>query len=78
MMLAVGFAANIGGTGTLVGTAPNVVFYEFIGTFEGQPVTFGSWILFCFPTMMANILLLWLWLQIMFLGLPRCSEYTQN
>ena len=33
------------------GTPPNLVFYEFIQKLPGQPITFGSWLVFCTPLM---------------------------
>jgi di/tricarboxylate transporter len=36
MMLSIAYAANIGGTGTLIGTPPNLVMYEFISKLKGQ------------------------------------------
>ena len=70
MMLAIAYAANIGGTGTLIGTPPNLVMFEFIGKFPNQPITFGSWMVLCVPLMMVNLLLAWLWLQLLFLPIP--------
>ena len=70
MMLAIAYAANIGGTGTLIGTPPNLVMFEFIGRFSGQPVTFGSWMILCVPLMIINLLLAWIWLQLLFLPIP--------
>ena len=42
MMLAIAFAANIGGTATLIGTPPNLVMYEYINKYPGHNVTFGQ------------------------------------
>jgi len=70
MMLAIAYSANIGGTGTLIGTPPNLVMFEFIGKFPGQPITFGSWMVLCAPLMIVNLLLAWVWLQLLFLPFP--------
>lgn len=70
MMLAIAYAANIGGTGTLIGTPPNLVMFEFVGKFVGQPITFGSWMVFCVPLMVVNLVLSWIWLQLLFLPIP--------
>ena len=70
MMLAIAYAANVGGTGTLIGTPPNLVMFEFISKFPGQPIEFGSWMVFCVPLLAINLVLSWLWLQMLFLPLP--------
>jgi len=75
LFLAVAYAANNGGVGTLTGTGPNLVFKGMIGTLFGSetPVNFASWMLFAMPTVIINLLLCWLWLQVYFIGLP-CSK----
>ena len=70
MMLSIAFSANIGGTATLIGTPPNLIMYEYINKFSGHPVTFGSWMILCIPLMAINLLLCWVWLQLLYLPLP--------
>ena len=49
MLLSVAFSANIGGTGTLIGTAPNLVMVEFLSDYPQQPISFLSWMEFSIP-----------------------------
>ena len=70
MMLAICFSANIGGTATLIGTPPNLILYEYIDQYPGHPLTFASWLVLCLPLMMLNLLVCWLWLQLLYLPLP--------
>ena len=70
MMLAICFSANISGTATLIGTPPNLIMYEYINQYSGHPVTFGSWMVVCLPLMVVNLLVCWLWLQLLYLPLP--------
>lgn len=70
--LSVAYAANNGGVGTLTGTGPNLVLKGMISTLFGSqtPINFASWMLFAVPTVLINLILCWLWLQILFIGVP--------
>jgi len=71
MFLAVAYAANCGGTGSLIGTGPNLILYETIKECgEDQPIRFLSWIYFAFPLLVINLIIIWLWLQVLCMGLP--------
>ncbi|MBK9118250.1 MAG: DASS family sodium-coupled anion symporter [Phycisphaerales bacterium] len=60
LVLAVPFAANIGGMGTLIGTPPNAVAASVLQQLGPEyTITFLGWMLFGFP--LAAILLLLLW-----------------
>ncbi|XP_077508973.1 Na(+)/dicarboxylate cotransporter 3-like [Amblyomma americanum] len=65
MVLGVAYATSIGGTGTLVGTAPNVVLKGiFDDTFPGSTeITFVTWLLYNAPTMLLCALLSWAYMQ---------------
>ncbi len=49
LMLVIGYAANIGGVGTLIGSPPNVVFAGLLDQFYDQKVQFGKWMLIGLP-----------------------------
>ncbi|XP_023339822.1 solute carrier family 13 member 5 [Eurytemora carolleeae] len=68
MLLSVAYAANVGGTGTIIGTPPNMILMEFLQPYVGQPLNFGSWILFAVPQLVLNLVFVWTILQIYFLG----------
>ncbi|XP_072040282.1 Na(+)/citrate cotransporter-like [Amphiura filiformis] len=85
IILSVPYAANIGGTGTLIGTGPNLVLIgqaeSLFGTATG--VNFGTYMLYAFPCMIVCLALTWIWLQIYYLdrwccpgsrGKPRTPE----
>jgi sodium-dependent dicarboxylate transporter 2/3/5 len=65
-----GFAASIGGTGTLIGTGPNIVLNAFLNNAYGadNPVTFASFMLYALPQTLILIVVCWLWLQALFIG----------
>ena len=74
LALTICYSANIGGTGTVIGTAPNVIFMEYLEVFPDQPVTFSTYMIYCVPHVVVCLFCLWAWLQIYFLGLPKKSE----
>ena len=57
LIMAVPIAANIGGTGTPIGTPPNAIAFRYLtGEFA---VTFGEWMLFAIPMAMVLIFIAW-------------------
>ncbi len=57
MMLGIAYAANIGGTATIIGTPPNVVFAGFIQETYQMEVSFASWMSFGLPFALILLLL---------------------
>ena len=78
MMLSIAYSANVGGTGTIIGTSPNLVLMEFLSPFENQPVNFLTWMAFCVPQAIINVLLCWVYLQLVYIGLPRFGKKTEE
>lgn len=52
LMLAVGYAATLGGLATIIGTPPNVVFVGLLNEFNAQKISFGQWMLVGVPAML--------------------------
>ena len=65
MMLAIAYAANIGGIGTLVGTPPNIVFAGFVKRlFPAAPeITFLKWMMVGVPLVIVFIAVAWFYLS---------------
>ncbi len=64
LMLSIAYAASIGGTGTLIGTPPNMV---FIGMFEtlypqAPKISFFQWMMVGVPLVIIFIPLIWMYL----------------
>ncbi|KAI9557048.1 hypothetical protein GHT06_016845 [Daphnia sinensis] len=74
-LLSVAYSANIGGTGTSIGSGTNLVlkgvFKELYGSAPG--LNFASWMAFNVPGMLINTFLAWIWLQCLFLGFKRTT-----
>ncbi|MEJ1237693.1 DASS family sodium-coupled anion symporter [Chryseolinea sp. T2] len=49
LMLMVGYAATLGGLGTIIGTPPNVVFAGLLEEFYDQKLDFGKWMIIGVP-----------------------------
>merc|ERR1719326_1110838 len=65
MLLACAYAANIGGTGVITGTPPNLVVLSTLDTDYGSrggrhPLSYASWMGFAVPLMLLNTLVAWL------------------
>jgi solute carrier family 13 (sodium-dependent dicarboxylate transporter), member 2/3/5 len=56
LMLGIAYAANIGGTMTLIGTPPNLVFAGYYFAEFGQDFGFGRWLMIGIPTGVALII----------------------
>jgi len=63
LLLAVAFAANIGGIGTIIGTPPNAIAVSALNSI-GVKVTFLSWMFVGVPVALTLLLLLWLILSV--------------
>lgn len=67
MMLGIAYAANIGGTATLIGTPPNVVFGGFIQKTYQIEIDFATWMAFAFPfALVLLILTYWVLTKVVF------------
>lgn len=78
LAMAVCMAANIGGTGTTIGTGPNLILLGNLENFKGQPLSFGSWMAYALPIEIVCLGFLWLWLQIYYLPLPFSKAKTAD
>ncbi|KAK3104083.1 hypothetical protein FSP39_024304 [Pinctada imbricata] len=83
MALCVAYAANVGGTGSMSGTGPNIIMagqadllFQQYGM-ESSGVNFASWMVFALPGSFICLILTWLWLSFFFLGIKevfRCKR----
>jgi len=62
LLLGVAYAASIGGTGTPIGTPPNLVFMQVYADTTGIQVGFLEWMSWALPCVVIFLPLMWLWL----------------
>ncbi|XP_076062935.1 Na(+)/citrate cotransporter-like [Oratosquilla oratoria] len=74
--LGTAYAANLGGTGSLTGTGPNLVLKGVLqNAYEGKTgLNFTTWMGFNVPGMLICVLLAWLWLQFLYIGFGKNSK----
>ena len=61
LLLAIAYAATIGGIGTIIGTAPNVFLVSYIRTQMNQEISFALWMQFAVPLVILFLPVAW-WL----------------
>ncbi|MCK0159236.1 SLC13 family permease [Allomuricauda sp. F6463D] len=62
LMLAIAYAASIGGIATLIGTPPNLVLAGFVQKTYGVDISFWQWMKFGLPVSSVLLVLAWLYL----------------
>ena len=68
LLLSVAYASNIGGTGVITGSPPNLVVLNVLDSAYGEgvsPLTYASWMGFCVPLMVVNTVLAWVWIVLL-------------
>ncbi|KAB5567313.1 hypothetical protein PHYPO_G00231340 [Pangasianodon hypophthalmus] len=70
-LICIPYAASIGGTATLTGTAPNLIFIGQLKSYfpECDLINFGSWFIFAFPLMIIFLLVSWIWIAFLYGGI---------
>lgn len=62
IIFGIGYAATIGGLGTLIGTPPLAVLSATVGELFGETISFAQWMLFGIPIVIILLTLTWLYL----------------
>ncbi len=61
LLLAIAYAATIGGIGTIIGTAPNIFLVSYIRTQMDHEISFALWMMFAVPLVITMLPIVW-WL----------------
>lgn len=70
--ISIAYASSIGGTGYLTGNASNLAYkgiYET--TYPNLKVNSGHWLLLCVPFMLITMVLIFIWIELLYMGLFR-------
>jgi solute carrier family 13 (sodium-dependent dicarboxylate transporter), member 2/3/5 len=78
LLLAVAYAASIGGLGTLVGTPPNLLMAGFLREHHGININFVDWMLFGIPLVLVMLPAAWLVLTRLAFPFGRLSSDGQR
>ncbi len=62
LLLGIGYAASIGGTGTPVGSPPNLIFLQVYRETTGVEIGFTQWMAWTLPVVIVMLPVTWLWL----------------
>ncbi len=62
LLLGIAYAASLGGTATLIGTPPNLIFAESYLKATGEEFTFVRWMSTGVPIVALGVPVIWLWL----------------
>lgn len=79
IMLAIAYAANIGGIATVVGTPPNVAFIGYIRTRFEYDISFANWLYMCAPlAILLLFILYWVMVKWLFPNHIKSNEGTKK
>ncbi|XP_015907635.1 Na(+)/citrate cotransporter isoform X2 [Parasteatoda tepidariorum] len=78
LLLSIAYAANCGGTGTVIGSGPNLVLKGLMEELypDSSELTFATWLLYNGPVMVICVIICWIILQFSFV--PCCSKETKR
>ncbi|KAK2715926.1 hypothetical protein QYM36_010483 [Artemia franciscana] len=78
-LLSIAYSANVGGTGTIIGSSPQLAFKGILATLypNQDTLNFATWMAFNVPVMLVNLVILWLWVQILYIGF-KCDNVDRK
>lgn len=76
LLLAIAYAASVGGIATLIGTPPNALLAAYLAQSQGITIGFAQWMLIGLPVSLAMLAAIWFWLARRDFGLG--NQAAQN
>jgi sodium-dependent dicarboxylate transporter 2/3/5 len=83
IVFGIGYAATIGGLGTLIGTPPLAILAATVGELFGETISFGQWMMFGVPIVILLLAFTWFFLtnvsfKVRFKHLPGGAELIRS
>ncbi|WP_433701421.1 SLC13 family permease [Nocardiopsis sp. CA-288880] len=83
IVFGIGYAATIGGLGTLIGTPPLAILSATVGELFGESISFGGWMVFGLPIVVVLLAFAWFYLtgvvfKVRFKHLPGGKEIIRG
>lgn len=83
MVFGIGYAATVGGLGTLIGTPPLAILAATVGELFGESISFGGWMAFGLPIVIILLAFTWFYLtsivfKVRFKHLPGGKEIIRG
>ena len=76
LLLAIAYAASVGGIATLIGTPPNALLAAYLSENQGIEIGFAQWMLIGVPVSAAMLVAIWVWLARKDFGLGEQSAHS--
>jgi solute carrier family 13 (sodium-dependent dicarboxylate transporter), member 2/3/5 len=77
MLLAVPFAANIGGMGTIIGSPPNAIAAGALANSAGQAISFVEWMIVGVPVAVVLLVVLYIFLLLRYPSAEKRMDFSQ-
>lgn len=78
LLLAIAYAASVGGIATLIGTPPNALLAAYLADSKGITIGFAQWMMMGVPVSLTMLVAIWFWLVRKDFGLGEDSAHSDD
>jgi sodium-dependent dicarboxylate transporter 2/3/5 len=78
LLLAIAYAASVGGIATLIGTPPNALLAGYLADSKGITIGFAQWMMMGVPVSLTMLVAIWFWLVRKDFGLGEDSAHSAD